>query len=138
MADEIIVSIAAALAGKATGAAFGGLTGAWGRLARLVRDRFAHDDGGAAAALEAARERPADKVAVGELAEALERIVVADGDFAAELRALWRQARVELSASEGGVVNMNTGTVGGHLIQARDLSVEGGLHFGDVAGPADY
>jgi hypothetical protein len=47
---------------------------------------------------------------------------------------LWQQARLELSASEGGVVNISTGTVRGHLIQTRDLSVQGGLHLGDVSG----
>jgi hypothetical protein len=40
-----------------------------------------------------------------------------------------------LSAGEGGVVNSATGPVGGHLMQARDVQVEGGLHFGDVQRP---
>jgi len=33
---------------------------------------------------------------------------------------------------DDGTVNSNTGTVGGHLIQARDLHVEGGLRLGDI------
>jgi hypothetical protein len=33
------------------------------------------------------------------------------------------------------VVNSVTGSVGGHLLQARDLHVEGGLHFGETRSP---
>jgi hypothetical protein len=133
VADEIMMSIASALAGKAAEAAFSAASGAWRRLLRLVGDRLG-GDGGGAAALEAAREHPDDDAAVRELAEVLERVAGADGDFAMALRGLWQQARLELSASEGGVVNISTGTVRGHLIQTRDLSVQGGLHLGDVSG----
>jgi hypothetical protein len=133
VADEIMMSIASALAGKAAEAAVSAASGAWRRLSRLVGDRLARDGGGAAA-LEAARELPDDDAAVRELAAVLERVAGADGDFASELRALWQQARLELSASEGGVVNVVGGTVHGHLIQTRDLSVQGGLHLGDVTG----
>jgi hypothetical protein len=133
VADEIMMSIASALAGKAADAAFTAVSGAWRRLLRLVGDRLAHGDG-EAAVLEAAREHPDDAAAVRKLAEVLERVAGVDGDFATALRVLWQQARVELSASEGGVVNVSAGTVHGHLIQTRDLSVQGGLHLGDVSG----
>ena len=55
--------------------------------------------------------------------------------FGARIRELWSQAAAELSAREDGVVKSATGTVGGHLIQARDVRVEGGLHLGDVLRP---
>lgn len=62
-------------------------------------------------------------------------ISVDDICFGARIRELWPQAAAELSAHEDGVVNSATGTVGGHLMQARDVRVEGGLHFGDVPRP---
>jgi hypothetical protein len=37
-----------------------------------------------------------------------------------------------VSVREGPVVNSSTGTVAGHLIQARDLHVQGSLQLGDV------
>lgn len=134
MAEELMLAVASALAGKAAEAAFQGARGAWGALVRLVRERFACDDRDAVAALEAVRERPRDEAVVRELAAALSRIAGVDTGFAAELRALWPQARVELSATGGGVANSSSGTVGGHLVQARDLHVQGGLHLGDVQG----
>jgi hypothetical protein len=133
VADEIMMSIASALAGKAAEVTFSAVSGAWRRLLHLAGDRLARDSRGGAA-LESAREHPDDADALRELAGALERIAKADGDFAATVRGLWTQSRLELSASGGGVVNVSSGTVGGHLIQARDLSVQGGLHLGDVTG----
>jgi hypothetical protein len=132
--DEIMMSIAAALAGKAAEVTFSAMSGAWRRLLRLAGDRLDRDGHGGAAALESAREHPDDAVAVRQLAGALEEIARADSGFAATIRELWAQSRLELSASEGGVVNVSSGTVRGHLIQARDLSVQGGLHLGDVTG----
>src|SRR6266705_4710883 len=61
----------------------------------------------------------------------------ADAEFGAWVRDLWPRARVELAARDGGVVNASSGTVGGHLVQARDLHVQGGLNLGDVHRPGD-
>lgn len=135
MADEIMVAVAAALAGKAAEAAVQGARGGWGALVRLVRQRFSGDLA-AAAALQAAGGRPSDQAAVRELARMLERAAAADAGFAARLRSLWPEASAELAsqAGAGDVVNTVTGTVGGHLIQAGDLHVEGGLRLGDVTG----
>jgi hypothetical protein len=72
MPDEILMAVATALAAKAADAAAGAAHEAWTRLVRLVRDRLGGDAQGAAA-LEAARARPGDRVAVRELAGALER-----------------------------------------------------------------
>lgn len=55
-----------------------------------------------------------------------------------QVRALWPELRAELSAGDGGTVNSNTGTVGGHLIQARDLHVGGELLLGDVQCPVNF
>jgi hypothetical protein len=134
MADEIMMAVASALAGKAAEAAVEGARGAWDALVRLVRGRFGRDRG-AAAALEAAQAQPTDQAAVRELGQALERVASADSSFAEQVRALWPDASAELSARDGGVLNVSTGTVGGHLIQARDLRIEGGLSLGDVRSP---
>jgi hypothetical protein len=135
MADEILMAIATALAAKAADAAAGAAHGAWTRLVRLVRDRLGGDARGAAA-LATARARPDDREAVSELAGALEQAAT-DQEFGAELRALWLEAEPQVSATGASAVNVVTGTVGGHLIQARDLHVEGGLHLGDVPRASD-
>lgn len=129
VADEIMMAVASALAGKFAEAAVGGARSAWGTLVRLVRDRFAHDTV-ASAALAVADARPTDEVAIRELGQVLERVGTADPSFGEQVRALWPQASAELSATSGGVLNVSTGTVTGHLIQARDLHIEGGMHLG--------
>jgi hypothetical protein len=136
MPDPVLSSVAAAVAGKAAEAAVQGGKDACAALVRLIRDRFRRDKA-AAAALEVARGDPADEPAVAALAQALERLAAADGDFAARIRELWPRAAAELAAAADGVVNSATGSVGGHLMQARDVRVEGGLHFGDVRSPGD-
>jgi len=87
--------------------------------------------------LEEAQAHPADQAAVERLALTLERAAAVDAEFAARVRDLWPRARVELAARDGGVVNASSGTVGGHLVQARDLHVQGGLNLGDVHRPGD-
>lgn len=132
MTDPIMVSVASALVTKTADLAAEGVKSAMGALMRLVRSRFAGDKA-AAAALDAAQAAPQDPAAVQELARALELAGAADAGFAAQVRALW----LELRAGDGGTANSSTGTVGGHLIQARDLHVEGGLLLGDVQGTAN-
>jgi hypothetical protein len=133
VADEIMMAVAAALAGKAAEVAADGARGAWEALVRLVRNRFAHDKP-ASAALDAADARPTDQAALRELGQALERVSAADPGFGDQVRALWPRVSAELSATDGGMLNVSTGKVGGHLIQARDLHIEGGLHLGDAPG----
>ena len=132
--DPIMLSIASVLAGKAAEAAAEGGKNAWGALVRLVRARLGGDKA-AAGALEAACAQPNDLVVVRVLALALERIAAADAAFGAQVHELWPSALTELSAQEGGTVNSNTGTVGGPLLQARDLHVKGGLFLGESHGP---
>jgi hypothetical protein len=134
MPDQVILSIAAVVAGKAAEAALQVGKSACAALVRLVRERFSRDKE-ATAALEAACGNPEDAAAISGLALVLERLVQTDAEFGAGIGALWPRAAAELSASEGGVVNSATGSVGGHLMQARDVQVEGGLRFGDVQRP---
>jgi hypothetical protein len=132
MTDPVLATMATTLAARAAEAAADGVQSAWTALVRLVRARLGTDPAGTAV-LTAAEAAPADEQRVRELALALERAAAADPDFGSRLRDLWSRASAELSASEGSVVNSSTGNVGGHLIQARDLRVEGGLHLGSVS-----
>jgi hypothetical protein len=136
MPDPVISSIATAVAGKAAELAVQGGKDACAALIRLVQERLRHDKQ-AVTALEAARRRPKDQTAVENLTLTLERVAATDPGFATRLHELWPRAEAELSAAEGGVVNSATGSVGGHLMQARDVRVEGGLHFGDVDRPTE-
>jgi hypothetical protein len=131
MPDPVISSIAAVVAGKAAEAAVEGGKSACASLVRLVRERVSRDKE-SRAALERAHVNPHDDTAMAGLVLVLERLAVTDADFGVRLRELWPRAAAELSANEGGVVNSSAGSVGGHLMQARDVRVEGGLHFGDV------
>jgi hypothetical protein len=135
MTDPIMLSVASALAAKAADVAVESSKTAMAALIRVVRDRFAGNKA-ATATLEAAQAAPENPAAVEELAQVLEHAAAEDVGFSVQVRALWTEAQVELSARDGGTVNSNTGTVGGHLIQTRDLHVEGGLRLGDAHGPA--
>lgn len=130
--DPFLLSIATAVAGKAADAVVEGGQNACGALVRLVRERFSRDKA-TAAVLETASRNPEDGRAIADFAEMLQQLIRVDADFETRLRNLWPTVEAELSASEGNVVNSATGSVGGHLMQARDVRIEsGGLHFGDV------
>jgi hypothetical protein len=133
MADEIMTAVASALAGKAADAVAGSVRGAWGKLILLIRGRLTRD--GSAAVLARAQAGPPDEARISQLAEVLERVAAADSGFAEQVRALWPQAEAELLAEAGGTLNISSGTVGGHLLQARDLHVEGDLTLGAVPRP---
>lgn len=136
MADEIMMAIATAFAGKLGEAAFATTQQGWVRLAHLIRKRLGQGEHSEVAALESIQRNPADPDAVHKLAEALEQLTATDHEFDVQLRALWPQASSELSASRVCTINVTSGNIGGHLIQARDLRVEGGLHLGDTTRPA--
>jgi len=133
MSDPIMISVASALATRAGEAIADSGKAAWAALVRLVRRRMGHDPA-SAAALATAMAAPENGNSIQALASALERIAADDAEFGARLRTLWRQSSAGLSAHDGGVVNSVPGRIGGHLIQARDLRVEGGLHLGDTCG----
>jgi hypothetical protein len=134
MLDPVMSSVAAAIAGKAAEAAWEGGKTACATLIRVVRERFSCDEQ-AAAVLQAADDNPGDEAALAGFALELGRLAAADAGFAAQVREVWPQVAVELSAGDNGVVNSSAGSVGGHLVQARDLRIEGGLHLGDVQRP---
>jgi hypothetical protein len=128
MPDPFLVAIAAALAGKTAGAAASRGASAFRSLMSLVRRKF-ETDGGGAEVLDAARAEPDDEK-VAALGAALEAAARDDPGFAEQLRSLWGQVQNELRADRGGVVNEVSGTVGGHAVQARDIT--GGVSFGEV------
>jgi hypothetical protein len=134
MTDPVMLSIANALAVKTVSMAADGSKNAITALIRIVRDRFTRSNA-ATEALDAAQAAPENRAAVQQLAQELERAAAADGNFDSQLRALWAGVRADLVFQGGRTVNSNTGTVGGHLIQTRDLHVEGDLRLGDVQNP---
>lgn len=115
MPDPILVSIAAALAGK-------GATG----LYDLVKKKFAGSPQ-ATRALDDVEGSPPDSPEVHALGEELTRAESSDPQFAADLRAMWGHVLTQQRADNGGVVNGITGTVSGNVLQARDI--EGGVSF---------
>lgn len=131
MPDPVLSSVAAAVAGKAAELAVQGGKNACTALVRLIRDRLGQDKD-AAAALKTAQGDPQDQPAVARLAAELERIAAADSPFVARIQELWPGVVTELAADDDGVINSATGSVGGHLLQARDLHIQGGLHLGDI------
>ena len=122
MPDPIMTVIAATLASKTTETVFAGAKGALTALARLVRERFSHDEN-ARKALDSAKNAPHDRAAVTALAGALDRLASADRESAARVRHLWREVEV---AAEGNVMN-SIGTSYGPVVQGRDF---GDIHFG--------
>ncbi|MGH3853224.1 MAG: hypothetical protein ACRDR6_06935 [Pseudonocardiaceae bacterium] len=115
MPDPILVSIAAALAGKsATG------------LYDLVKKKFTGAPS-ATKALDDAEGSPPDSPEVHALSDELARAESLDLRFAADLRAMWGQVLAQQRADNGGVVNEITGTVSGNVLQARDIA--GGVSF---------
>lgn len=105
MPEPILVSIAAAIAGKSATS-----------LYDLVKRKFAGRKQ-ATAALEAAQGAAPDSPEVTTLATHLTAVEADDPTFRAELRQTWQQINVE----EGGVVNQITGDVSGKVVQARDI-----------------
>jgi hypothetical protein len=132
--DALMMSVASAVAGKAAEAAAGGAKTALAALVRLIRGRVAGSDADAAV-FDTALTRPDDPAVLEELALVLERLATRDAAFGAQLRALWPTVQADLSARDSGVVNTSTGTVCGHLIQARDLHIQGSLQLGDLHSP---
>lgn len=118
--DPIVIptltAILSALVGGAAGEAG---KNAWESLAALVRRRFGGDRRAVAAV-----ERP-DAVEPGDLARLLAERAAADPEFHGSLERWMAEAG---SVTRGGVVNVNSGTVSGTLVQARD--VHGSINIG--------
>ena len=127
-----MADVANALASRAADAVFDGGVNAWNALVRLVRRRFASEPD-AAAVLDAAQAQPEDSDPVRALADALEHMAGADGDFDRQLRALWGQVTVSQSARDDGLINSSFGPGGASQIQGRDIDIHGGVHVHSVS-----
>jgi len=125
--DPTMTAVAVAVAGKLTETLTAAAKTALGNLVNLVKRRFAGDDA-AQHALTEAEKAPDDADRVHELAKQLERLAAEDPKFAERLHGLWAQASAGLHAETGGVVNEISGSVSGHVVQARDI--QGGVSFG--------
>jgi hypothetical protein len=125
--DPTMTAVAVAVAGKLTETLTTGAKTALGKLVNLVRHKVASDDA-AQHALTEAQMAPDDADRVTALAKQLERLAAEDPNFAERLRDLWPQASAQLNAQTGGVVNEVSGSVSGHVVQARDI--KGGVSFG--------
>jgi hypothetical protein len=112
MPEPILVSIAAALAGKAATS-----------LYELVKRKFAGRADAAETLTEAEGAGPeSDEVAA--LAQTLADAERDDPEFAAALRAEWA-GYASQSAERGAIANQVGGSVTGKVVQARDI--EGGV-----------
>jgi len=125
--DPIMMAVATAVAGKLAETLTAGAKAALGNLVKLVKKRFA-GDADAQHAMAEAQKAPDDADRITALARQLERLAAEDPKFAEQLRSIWSQASVQLQAQTGGTVNEVSGSVSGHVVQARDI--EGGVSFG--------
>lgn len=126
MDAAITTTIASALATKATDAATSAGRSAWVALVRLVRAKLA-PAGNTPAVLRSALDHPDDPASITALAEALTQAAADDPHFAAQLHTLWDRARTELAVADDGIINQISGTVHGNVIQARDVTMRGGI-----------
>jgi len=136
MIDPIMITIATALATKAAEGLSEAGRAAFRRLARRVRSRLdAEPDG--ALTLASAERHPDDERVVELLAATLSATARRDPAFGAEMARLWSEVQDgAVVATHDGVVNQQSGTVGGNVVQARDVS--GGIRFGaSSTGDAD-
>jgi hypothetical protein len=115
MAEPILVSIAAALAGQTIKSIYEAVKTKFGTRAK------------AKAALEAAAGKAPDSPEVAALATELAVVESEDPQFGTELRELWETASVTQNATAGGVTNNLSGNVTGKVVQARDI--QGGVSF---------
>ncbi|MGH3909081.1 MAG: hypothetical protein ACRDTE_33625 [Pseudonocardiaceae bacterium] len=115
MPEPVLVSIAAALAGKSAST-----------LYEVVRRKFARSPEATTVLEEALGSAPYSPQ-VQALSAELDRAERADPEFASDLRAVWGQVSVQQRADSDGVANQVSGTVSGNVIQARDI--DGGVSF---------
>jgi hypothetical protein len=119
MTDPTSAAIATAIVGKTVEIAGGQAMEAVAAVVRKVRDKFrgrAADE----AALTAAEENPESADRIAELADALRRAALEDPVFDAELRGLWNQVRMDMTAEHDGVVNSFRGQAN-KVVQVHDV-----------------
>lgn len=130
--DQILAAVALTLATKAAEGLAEGGKAAFAALARLVRRQF-EGHTSATVALVEAEAYPADDDRLRSLHDELVLAAAEDPEFRAQLQNLWRDLSPHLIANAGGVVNTISGSVEGHVVQARD--VHGGISFGNTEPP---
>jgi hypothetical protein len=116
MPEPILISIAAALAGRGASS-----------LYELVKNKLANRPT-AIAALESAKGKPEDSPEVVVLADHLHQATTEDPGFRDQLTTTWNASQVDQNASTGGVANTISGDISGNALQARDI--EGNVSFG--------
>lgn len=119
MTDPMSVAIATAIVGKAVEVAGDQAKEAVAAIARKVRDRFRGRPADEAA-LTAAAEDPESADRIAALADALRRASIEDPAFGAELRGLWHQVHMDVTADRDGVVNSFQGQAN-KVVQLRDV-----------------
>jgi hypothetical protein len=130
MADEqLLTAVAVALTTDAAKALTQASRDAFAGLISLLRRRFAGHPS-SEQALELAQQDPTSAVRVEALVNALMQAQATNPDFEAELRHAWLELRAHLNADQDAVVNSVSGTIGGNVVQARDVT--GGISFGDT------
>jgi hypothetical protein len=127
---DLVGEIASAIASGA-----GGAFGAKGaetveHLISALREKL-RGNPAARGALEISIENPADMAAGGRFLALLRDHTAKDAEFRAWLADTWSEVRPALEADASHSANLISGTVHGHVVQARD--VHGGIHL----GPAD-
>jgi hypothetical protein len=123
MSDQIMTAIAVALAGKTADTMFSGSKDALTALARLIRERFGHDDK-AQKVLESAQKAPDDPAELEALTRELDRLASMDPVIAKEI------SQLRSLVVHGSVQNIVTGaTKDSTIIQTRDNY--GGIHIGN-------
>ena len=125
MSDPFLDSLASALAGQVATAL--GAAGAKAlKQVRAVVRRKSEDDAETGAALEAAEQPSAGQPEVEALARRLAEAGERDPGFADQLRTEGAELHQVVSASGGGVANVNNGSAE-KLIQAQEI--QGGITF---------
>ncbi|GAB3207733.1 hypothetical protein ACQEU5_12330 [Marinactinospora thermotolerans] len=114
--DEVMIALAAAVAGKVGESLAENLREPLKRLRRALRERF-RDAPDARAALEAAQDDHDDAVAVEELAGHIASVASTD----AEIAELVARLRPHVATGRGDVVNTIHGDVSGTAIQAGEI-----------------
>ena len=124
MTDPFMDSLATALATQVASGLSSAGSKALEKVRALVRGK-AEEDPETRTALEAA-ERSADDADIRALAERLDQVRAQDQEFADRLSSEGQPVHREISAGEGGVVNVFNGNAD-KVMQVRD--VQGGITF---------
>lgn len=125
--DQLMAAVAATLVARTVDHLTEGGKAAFRALGRLVRGRLAGRPGGQET-LTAAETNPTDQAAQQSLRGLLGRIAAEDPEFAATVRTIGQELGLSAGRTESPVSNHVSGSVGGNVVQARD--VRGGISFG--------